>query len=178
MRRHPINFTPLEWRPDPIVDPRRSVLLTSALAVLLCVTALSMQVEPVPAVDAAETVEVAPVVRATEVRIAADDQAAVELWRAQEYLPWQQFLDDMPGYLGDGTQLASVTYNAQTRTLDISGEIREVAQLPAIMLRLDETPWLCDPNPLVVELNDVTRHARFTLQLRVLPLLSLAKDHD
>ncbi|MEM7166063.1 MAG: hypothetical protein AAF581_11385 [Planctomycetota bacterium] len=176
MKRHPVNFAPLEWRPQPTADPRRSLLLSGALAFLLMVTALSFQA-PEPAAAEAQELPVEPIEKiATQVRVEAGSLAAIELWRAQEYLPWHLLLADLPSYLGDSTRIDSVTYSAKARTLDLSGQILDVARLPGLMLRLDELAWLADPNPLSVEYDERTRHTGFTLRLNVVPMLQLEED--
>ena len=172
---HSINFAPADWRLQPAVDPRRSLLLTAALATLLTVTALSFSVAPPLPAEALQPQQ--PVQStATEVRVETTDPAAIALWRAREYLPWQQFLADLPDYMGSDTSVQSVKYNSTSRTLNIAGHIRGVGQLPDVMLRLEELSWLSEPNLLEVELDDKTRHTRFTLQLRVTPLLPLQED--
>lgn len=169
---HRINFAPEEWGQTSEDDPRRSVLATAALSVLLLVIGLS--------IGSAEPAEASPRVSTdTAMRepsrhhVATDDPTASSLWRAARWHPWHVVLARMAERLQDDSRLIEVSYASSQKELKVSGEFGDFAQLPTFMLAFDEFRWLTDVDPYKVERNEQTNAIAFTLRLRVLPLIAV-----
>lgn len=165
-----INFLPSRERPA----PPRSSWPALGLTLLVCALCGWLAVPPLPE-PVAHATPPPPTTRAPNGesvwRLGPSDPLHPFLVRAEGWYPWHAVLAAIDVAVRDRGNLQTVSYSRDAAQLEIVGTVDELPSLADLAIDLAKWSFLVDAEPHDVGRSPEAARTRFTLRLRVAPLV-------